>query len=248
MKAKKVFYYVTLTVLIGVFAFSAYKLTDYWIAKVRSERMMEAASQFVGVTTENEEGSENLVITGDPESMVIDFESLWKINEDIVAWIYCPDTRINYPIVQGSDNSYYLYRLLDGTWNVNGTIFMDYRNNSNFTDGNTLIYGHRMKTGAMFAELINYNRQSFYDEHPCMYIYTPDQTYRMDLFAACVVDSIGDIYGLNPSDDVIRSCIEKSTFIADLSWPTGNVVTLSTCTYEYEDARYVVLGDLVPIG
>ncbi len=247
MKVKKGLFYVTLVVLIGVFAFSTYKLADYWIAKIRSDRMMEEASQFVDVSNKDEGGSDNLVVSDDPESIVIDFDALWKLNEDIVAWIYCPGTRINYPIVQGYDNDYYLYRLLDGSWNVNGTIFMDYRNDSDFADNNTLIYGHRMKTGAMFAELINYNRQSFYDEHPRMYIYTPDQMYRLELFAACVVDSIGDIYSLNPTDDVIRSCIEKSTFDAELSWPTGRIVTMSTCTYEYEDARYVVLGDLVPI-
>ena len=246
MKTKKVLFYAALVILIGVFAFSTYKLVDYWIAKVRSDRLLAEMSQFVGVENENDE-SNDLVVSGDPESIKVDFESLWDLNEDIVAWIYCPNTKINYPIVQSYDNDYYLYRLLDGSWNVNGTIFMDYRNDSDFSDNNTLIYGHHMKTGAMFGEVINYKWQSFYDEHPCMYIYTPDQTYRLDLFAGCIVDSIADIYSLNPSDEAIRNCIYNSTFDAELSWPTGRVVTLSTCTYEYDDARYVVLGDLVAI-
>ena len=110
-----------------------------------------------------------------------------------------------------------------------------------------MIYGHHMKTGAMFADLMKYKSQSFYEEHPYMYIYTPEQTYRLDLFAGAVVDCVAPIYSFDPSSDVVNDCINNSTFDAAIDYPANHIVTLSTCTYEYDDARYVILGDLVPI-
>lgn len=250
MKKNKIVFYTALVLLIGVFAFSAYKLGSYWMEKVESDRMMEEASQFVDIGgSQNEEPGQD----GDgdtteaPEHVTVDFAALAELNDDIVAWIYCPNTQINYPIVQGYDNDYYLYRLLDGTWNANGTIFMDYRNETDFSDYNTMIYGHHMKTGAMFADLMKYKSQSFYEEHPYMYIYTPEKTYRLDLFAGAVVDCVAPIYSFDPSSSVISECISNSTFDAAIDYPANHIVTLSTCTYEYDDARYVILGDLVPI-
>lgn len=249
MKKNKVVYYVVLAVLVGIFLFAAIKLGLYYMEKVRSDQILNDASQFVDPV--NPGGDENAdaenTPKGDPEIIDVDFESLYDLNEDVIAWIYCANTKINYPIVQSSNNDYYLYRLLDGTSNSNGSIFMDYRNAADFSDDNTLIYGHNMQTGAMFGNLMNYKRQSFYEEHPYIYIITPDQTYRLDLFAGCVVDSISDVYSKTLSEGQIREMIANSTFNSKISYPTHNIVTLSTCTYEYDDARYVVLGELVPV-
>ena len=77
--------------------------------------------------------------------IIVDFEVLQTENKDIIAWLHCPDTKINYPVAQSEDNSYYLRRLLDGSWNTAGTIFMDYRNSADFSDRHTVIYGHNMK-------------------------------------------------------------------------------------------------------
>ena len=249
MKKNKIIYYVVLAVLVGVFLFAAIKLGLYYMEKVRSDQMLNDASQFVDPANPvgDENDSPDDTPKGDPELIDVDFESLYELNEDVIAWIYCANTKINYPIVQANDNDYYLYRLLDGTTNSNGSIFMDYRNAADFTDENTLIYGHHMQTGAMFGALINYKKQSFYEEHPYIYIITPDQTYRLDLFAGCVVDSISDVYSKALSDSQINELIANSTFDANISDPSHNIVTLSTCTYEYDDARYVVLGELVPV-
>lgn len=94
--------------------------------------------------------------------MEINFDILKSKNKDIVAWIYSEGTQINYPIVQSKDNDYYLRRLLDGTYNQGGTIFMDYRNNKNFEDYNTIIYGHNMKNNTMFGTLINYKKSRIF--------------------------------------------------------------------------------------
>jgi len=251
VKNKKVVYYVVLAVLVGIFLFAAIKLGSYYMEKMRSDQILDDATQFTDPvnpgTPDNDNEGEGEEQTGDPEMINVDFEAMKELNKDVVAWIYCPNTMLNYPIVQADDNDYYLYRLLDGTSNSNGSIFMDYRNGADFSDENTLIYGHHMQTGAMFGELINYKKQSFYEAHPYIYIITPTQTYRMDLFAACIVDSVSDVYSLTLSDDLIEEMISDSTFDADIPFPEGNIVTLSTCTYEYDDARYVVMGQLVPV-
>ena len=246
-KMNKGVYYAILAVLVCVFAFSAYKLGSYWMEKVRSDKLLDDMSSFVDTDDGTKDDETTKDEEGDPEKIVVDFEAMSELNDDIIAWIYCPNTQINYPIVQGSDNDYYLAHLLDGSYNANGTIFMDYQNHSDFSHANTLIYGHNMKSGAMFNAVIAYKQQSFYDEHPYMYIMTPEQNYRLELFAGCVVESISDIYDFAPSKDVINACIKNSTFDAAIDYPTHKIVTLSTCTYEYDDARYVVLGDLVPI-
>ena len=240
---KKGLYYGILAVLIAVFLFSAYQIGDYMLQKYRSDKMINSASKFVTVEQNSESGEP----TGDPERIEVDFEELRKMNSDIVGWIYCANTKFNYPIVQGVDNEYYLHRLLDGTWNSNGTIFMDYRNSSDFSDRNTMIHGHHMKTGAMFGELIQYKKQSFYDEHPYIYIMTESQNYRLDLLAGCVVDSVSDIYTTELTEEMLYSCMSNSTFAPKVSYQGGRIVTLSTCSYEYDDARYVVMGELVPI-
>mgnify|MGYP000782800669 FL=1 len=97
----------------------------------------------------------------------VDFSVLREINPDIVAWIYIEGTKINYPIVQGGDNSYYLKHLFSGEWNGSGCIFLDFRNDVSFADRHSIIYGHHMKNGTMFTDIDKYKKQEFFDEHLC---------------------------------------------------------------------------------
>ena len=119
----------------------------------------------------------------------VDFDELLAINGDVVGWLYCEGTPINYPVVQGDDNSYYLKHLIDGSKNINGTLFIDHRNGANFADENTVVYGHHMKNGSMFASLVNYKSQEYFDAHPILYFLTPDGNYRIELFSGYVCDS-----------------------------------------------------------
>lgn len=178
-----------------------------------------------------------------------DFEALQKINPDIVAWIYSPGTRISYPVVQGNDNSYYLHRLVDGRKNTCGTLFVDCHNAESFTDGNTIIYGHHMKNGSMFASLEKYKEQSYYEEHPVMYLLTPEKSYRLVVFAGFVTAADSSVYTLQFPDEDRKSWVEKaiaqSDFQSDVQVDEDEaIVTLSTCDYTYSNARYVVLGVL----
>ena len=240
---KKVAYYGVLILLIGIFCFSAYKIGDYLLEKHRSDQMMNEASKFVTVETGEKKDDKKKA----PERIKVDFDKLREQNEDIVAWLYCGDTKLNYPVVQAADNDYYLYRLLDGSYNRNGTIFMDYRSSADMTDGNTLIHGHHMRSGAMFGELIHYQKQKFYDQHPVIYLSTPEKNYRLDLLAGCVVEHDDEIYTTDLTEEQVAHYMANSTFTSEKEYKGGQIVTLSTCSYDFEDARYVVMGELVPL-
>ena len=194
---KKAVYYILLAVFIGVFLFAAYQIGSYMLEKHKSDEVLKDAGKYVYIPDLKDDKEPEQ--EGEPEQVYVDFAALEGVNSDIVAWLYGADTGLNYPIGQAEDNDYYLYRLLDGTWNKNGTIFMDYVNRSDFSDQNTLVYGHHMKSGAMFGALVQYKKQEFYDDHPYLYLYTPQQSYRLDLIAGSVVDyddagSIGKRY------------------------------------------------------
>lgn len=186
-------------------------------------------------------------------SLQVDFEALRAINSQVVAWISSDSGAINYPVVQGTDNDYYLNHLVDGTVNSNGSIFMDFRNDSGFADRNTFIYGHNMLNGAMFASLSQYSTPGYYEKHPELLLVMPDGSYSLQVFAGCVVPGNSDIYQLAFRDDAdFAAYLEKirtmSEFVSSVEVGVSDrIVTLSTCAYDYDDARYVLFCKLVPM-
>lgn len=181
----------------------------------------------------------------------VDFAALSRINPDIVGWLYCEGTKINYPVVQGSDDEYYLDHLFDGTQNANGCLFLDSRVGASFSSVHSIIYGHHMRSGSMFAALDGYKRQSFYKTHPTMLLITPAATYEVQLFAAYVADPSEDAWEVSFANDGeiqawIDAAVARSTFTSDVKPKPGDrLLTLSTCSYEFGDARLVVVGIMV---
>lgn len=241
--------------LLAIFLYAASQIVSYLRAENEnrqlSEDLIEKAVHTPPPSSQAPDSSE----PQSPETVPIevDFETLWQENEDIVAWLYCENTPIHYPIVQGNDNNYYLRRLLNGEYNINGTIFLDYRCQSDFRDFNSIIYGHHMKSGEMFGTLPNYKDQEYYDEHPVMYLLTPEQNYKIELVAGYITPSDSDTYSLpNTAEEkkaFLEHALQESTFVSSVSVnETDSFVSLSTCSYEYENARYVVVGRLVMLG
>ena len=183
----------------------------------------------------------------------VDFSVLQAINSQTVAWISGCDGAIHYPVVRGADNDYYLNHLFDGTTNRNGAIFMDYRNASDLSGRNTFLYGHNMRNGSMFAALTNYADPAYYGQHPELVLVLPGRTYSLQAFSGYVTPGNSDIYQMEFRDDAefeayLERVIAMSDFSSDVSVaPTDKIVTLSTCTYDYEDARYVLHCKLVPM-
>ncbi len=160
-----------------------------------------------------------------------------------------PGGGINYVVAQAGDNDYYLHRLLNGAEAKAGTLFMDYQNHSDFSDWNTMIYGHHMKNGTMFASLVKYQDQEYYEKHPVMYLYTPGQRMKLEILAGYTTDIEDSVYTIPTTkegrDELVKHVLQKSNFTSKAS-VTGEdkLVTLSTCTYEYENARFVVIGKI----
>lgn len=178
----------------------------------------------------------------------VDFKTLQEKHPDVVAWLYCEGTPINYPVAQGKDNNRYLRHLLSGEYNTAGTLFADYRNAEIRFDDNYVIYGHNMKDGTMFSSIVKYKQQSYYDEHPVIYLLTPEKTYCIELLAGYVTSVTSDAYRVNfdtveQMEKYVAEAIKKSTFKTNADYETGDrLITFSTCSYEYANARYAVVG------
>lgn len=190
-------------------------------------------------------------IAGSAEAVgQIDFDALKKKNTDIKAWLYSEGTPINYPVVQGVDNQYYLYRMFNGEYNGKGSLFIDYRCKKPFEDFNTIIYGHRMKDGSMFHELIEYQDRDYFEEHPVMALTTPGRKYDLQIFAVVIIPADSKLYRIIFSGkDDREAYLDKILAVSEVDTgisvsPEDHIVMLSTCTYEYDDARLVVYGKL----
>ena len=177
---------------------------------------------------------------------VVDFDGLLTVCEDVVGWLYIEGTNVDYPVVQGVDNNQYLRHMMDGRYNTAGTLFVDYRNEPDFTERNTIIYGHNMRNGTMFAALGGYRKQEFYDEHPVALLMTPQGNYRLEIFSAYVADVEQNAWDCGFASDAefarwLEEVAAKSEFQTDLT-PTAQdrIVTLSTCSKDFNNARFVV--------
>lgn len=177
----------------------------------------------------------------------VDFAKLSEINSDIIGWIYIEGTNINYPVVQGTDNNYYLKHLFDGSYNSSGCIFMDAACASDFSNQHSIIYGHHMKDKSMFSGLMDYKDQAFYDEHSIALLVTPTAYYKIQFFSGYVSDTWGNAWDLSFNDYEYISWLNdiqrRSCFSSECA-PTSEdkIVTLSTCTYEFDTAKFVLHG------
>lgn len=187
--------------------------------------------------------------------LVVDFEALKQVNQDVVGWLYCEDTPINYPVVKGEDNSYYLKHSYDGKQVKSGSIFVDAACGEGFSDANTVIYGHYIKDGSMFACLKKWGDQSFYEEHPRIWLLTPEADYEIVLFAGYATRADSQVYTIFSApcpelEEYLQTARENSQFQADVEIsgeePNAKYVVLSTCAYSFQNARYVLHGKLVP--
>lgn len=182
----------------------------------------------------------------------VDFAALARVNPDVVAWIKARDSVIDYPVVQGKDNSYYLKHLFTGKANGMGSPFVDYRTPGDFSGAITLVYGHYMKNGSMFASLTKYKKQAYYDAHPSMELYTPEGDYAIEWFAGMIANGSDEFLRRDFEDDgdylaYIDTLKDASTFRSNVTVRADDrIVALVTCSYEYSNARYAIFGKLVP--
>lgn len=180
----------------------------------------------------------------------INLAALREENPDVVGWIRIPDTKIDYPLMQGEDNDFYL----NHTWKKEpssvGSIFLEWGSSPDLTDFNTIVYGHNMNNGAMFADLELFSLKKFWQTHPYVYLRTDAGVYRYEIFAfyQAEVDSL--TYALNPQRDDTKEAFLK--LAQESAWfdsgirpaLTDRFLTLSTCSGANYDYRYVVQARL----
>lgn len=184
----------------------------------------------------------------------VDFAALKEMSDEVVGWIYCPDSPINYPVMQGEDNQKYVTTLPNGKQNSSGSIFADHRQTAFGTDRNFIIYGHNMKNDTMFGTLIEYRKQEYFETHPAFYYFTPEGGYKIELYAGLHIEATLDFYNVYMDEgqaaDYMANARRRSTFKSDLEYKEGDsIVTLSTCVTgdEADLSRYVLVGIAKPL-
>ncbi len=228
-------------IILCVVAFVAFwaviGITFHYIGKDQTQRYAAMLQEKAGITEDD----------GIPET--VDFDALHKISKDAVAWIYAPDTEINYVIAQTDNNRYYLENQIDGGLSFGGTIFVNCSNHADLSDWNTVIYGHYMKNGMMFGSIKNYDSQDYYEKHSVMYLYTPGHRFRLELIAAYTTWLTDASYCVPKTekgrDKIVENAKKQSLFTSDVTVENDDkLVTLSTCPDDFFDKTYVVVGKL----
>lgn len=180
----------------------------------------------------------------------VDFGQLQEINSDVVGWLYMealPDV-ISYPVVKGTDNEFYLHHTYKKEDIFAGSIFVDYRNASDFSDQNTVVYGHNMKDGSMFGTLKSYKDPELIARSPWFWILTPDEAYKYKIYAIYTAAADGETYTVvkGPGKDsknymeLMYSHTEVDTGSFEFT-EKDKTVTLSTCTGD-SATRFIVQG------
>jgi sortase B len=239
-------------VLIAVISYSAYQLWGINRNYAQEAEMHSRIQQYSPVLRASS-SSDSHVPDEEPvivNQSIIDLQARYP---DVVGWLTIPNTQIDYPFVRGNDNDYYLHLDLDQNWSSSGTIFMDYRNSKDFSDFNTIIFGHNMRNGSMFGTLQNFNDQNFFDTNRTGTIFLANKTYEVEFIAFAVV-KLDDAIVYNPN---ISTETDKITFLdhvkniarhyrdVDIT-ANDRIITLSTCNYEFNDARMVLIGRILP--
>ncbi|MGN0399792.1 MAG: class B sortase [Blautia sp.] len=240
---------IILLVAVLVFLFSAYQLYKIYMVYKEGEEEYEKIREYVTEPekseTEEEPGEkEEADEVQLPKGPQIDFEGLKKINPDIVGWLQIETLDISYPIVKGTDNDYYLHYTFEGQKNAVGAIFMDYTNSSDFEDCNTIIYGHNMKDGSMFGTFRKLHEKENFTS-PYVWICTPENTWRYEIFSIHTTAASGDTYTLfSNADQEFAQYLEQMKADSELALDAvpsveDKVITMSTCTGD-SSTRFVI--------
>jgi sortase B len=220
-------------------------LYGYWDAQQKYDSIAETSTFSTDV---GDAVAQDPSVLGD---VTIDWSALSAINADIVGWIYVPGTDIDYPIVQTDDNEYYLTHNFDGTSSSSGAVFLDYED-SGFTDQQVIVYGHHMKNGSMFAALVDFDDQTFFDGHRTIIIATPTKNYLLETAYVFVCSGDAEIRQIDyPSLEDLHGVLFEQYNEAEASSSTLDVSTLTqvfqfvTCSYETNDSRTVLTAYVV---
>ncbi len=215
----------------------------------------DASTEVMETETEDAQEESDSAIAGvDIPQKQLDWNELAKVNPDIYAWIYIPGTQVDYPVLQHpTDNTYYLNYNMNGTRGYPGCIYTEKENSKDFTDFNTVMYGHNMRNKTMFETLHYYEDKAFFVNNPYVYVYRGDRVLVYEIFAAYIAGNEHILYSYDFQTQEGRQnyvdLIEKgaSGNLRDDVEVTGDshILTLSTCISGKAKNRYLVQAVLL---
>ena len=241
---------IIMAVLAAIFVCSAGVVGYVMHGYDKAEKLYDEAAQRYATKRETSEKTDSVV------PIQVDFDALRAQNPDIIGWIYCPGTVINYPVLHGKDNDQYLHHDYQGNYDFAGSIFIESTNKPDFSDAKTIVYGHHLLTELMFSCLENWQEQSFYEQHPVMWLLTPTGDYQVILVSGHHLSAYSDLYQIiTEPGDQMNAYVNTVTAESDFkpiegvqANPSNRYVMLSTCAYIFDNARYALHGMLVPTG
>lgn len=221
--------------------------------KIQEEKIKPLVPDFTLLELPEDSNSE------EENSAKIPFEAEEKLKEQTqelctnidnsIGWINVPETKINYPVMYSGDNDFYLHRAVDGSYLRVGSIFLDYRCNSYFTDKINVLYGHNMSDGSMFADVIKFIDSSYFDSHNYGWLSTPNAVYKIDFFSVSQPENYDDFYDVNSDVNLWLDDLRANSFI----WRNIGIseddqfISLSTCTGSEGISRTVLTGRILEV-
>ena len=140
----------------------------------------------------------------------VSFEQLQSKNHDVFGWLTVDNTKIDYPLVQGKDNDIYINTAPDLTFSLTGSIFLDYRNSRDFSDFNSIIYGHHVEHEAMFGGLDRFEEKTYFDSHRYGLLFFEGKKYRLEVYAFVSADAYDtSVFTPNVAESYRKEYIEN---------------------------------------
>lgn len=245
-RAGGTFWKILICVALLVFLASAGLTLRSYLADKKAQEEYEQLASKAAQTTQETTAEETKEQETEPEEEVYqspyDFDVLKGENPDTIGWIDIPDTKISYPIVQGTDNDFYLKHDFHGESSVAGTIYLDYESEGDFEGRNNILYGHNMKNGSMFKDVVRYKDPSYFKEHQYFTIYTPDRAIHLKA-VSCYYGEAKPIVrktrfkSQEAFDEFVKEMIAPCSYAEPVEYPVKALYTLVTCSYEINDAR-----------
>lgn len=253
---------------LAVFCFSAYKLIGIYLDYKTGTDEYKDLQQYTTEITKTPEtpaptkaadasAESEPEATPEPETpdypteppLSVDFDALKAINPDVKGWLYIEALDISYPVVQGPDNDAYIHTTYEGTSNFAGSIFLDYQNQGDFSDGNTIVYGHNMKNLSMFGKLKQMKEQEKYKDSVYFWMLTPESNDVYQIFSAFYTEADSDVYtmysgGGEAFAQYLANMAARSEIPVEQPPMDENshIITLSTCAASDTTGRFVVMG------
>lgn len=267
--AKQKFYEILYVICFITFTISIIYIVSYLYFMYKDESDIEKVQSIMNdvsnVEFENkvineiiENKNENLIKESiiNEDNTISKFKEIKSENTNMVAWIKIAETEINYPVMQGKNNDYYLNKNYKNKYSRNGSIFVDYRYDFSKDNQNLLIYGHNNRDGMMFNGLLEYEKEDFFNNHKTIQLITEEENKIYEIIAVFK----SQVYNVNDTNvfryynyidlsdekifnEYINNCKKKSLYNIDLMPSFGDeVLTLSTCEYSKENGRFVVVA------